>query len=208
MTNNPTPSPTTDTGRPHVASVRQVSREQVQIELELVTRVLASFDDCADERLKLVMQSLVTHLHSFIRAVRLTEEEWNTAIEFLTAAGHITDDKRQEFVLLSDTLGASMQTIAINNQTYRDATEATVFGPFFVEDAPRIEIGWDMAGGAAGQPCWVEGTVKDTDGNPGLGSRSGRRIMTVSTMSSMRTDESPGGPTCSPTTGAITPSGV
>ena len=125
------------------------------------------------------MQSLTRHLHNFIREVRLTEEEWNTAIEFLTAAGHITDDKRQEFILLSDVLGASMQTIAVNNQAYKGATEATVFGPFFVEDAPEIPIGGDIAGGAAGQPCWVEGTVTDTEGRPGPGradrSLGGRR---------------------------------
>ena len=93
------------------------------------------------------------------------------AIEFLTAAGHITDDRRQEFILLSDVLGASMQTIAVNNEAYGDATEATVFGPFFVEDAPEIAIGGDIAGGAAGEPCWVEGTVTDTDGKPVPGAR-------------------------------------
>ena len=117
------------------------------------------------------MQALARHLHAFLREVRLTEEEWKRAIEFLTAAGHITDDRRQEFILLSDVLGASMQTIAVNNEAYGDATEATVFGPFFVEDSPEIELGGDIAGGAAGQPCWVEGTVTDTDGNPVPGAR-------------------------------------
>ena len=112
------------------------------------------------------MQALVKHLHAFIRDVRLTEAEWNQAIEFLTAVGHITDDRRQEFILLSDVLGASMQTINVNNEAYGDATEATVFGPFFVDDAPEIPLGGDIAGEAPGQPCWVEGTVTDTDGNP------------------------------------------
>ena len=148
-----------------------VSAEQTEVEETLVRDVLASFDRCEDPRLKQVMESLVTHLHAFIRDVRLTEAEWETAIGFLTAAGHITDDKRQEFVLLSDVLGASMQTIAVNNQAYKGATEATVFGPFFTEDAPRIEIGGDIAGGAAGQPCWVEGRVVDTDGKPVPGAR-------------------------------------
>jgi hydroxyquinol 1,2-dioxygenase len=112
------------------------------------------------------MASLVRHLHSFIRDVRLSEEEWGVAIDFLTRAGHITDNVRQEFILLSDTLGASMQTININNEAYKDATEATVFGPFFVQDAPYVELGGDLAFGAPGEPCWVEGTVKDTEGNP------------------------------------------
>lgn len=145
---------------------QDVAQEQRNVEESLTQTVLASFADCDNPRLKELMESLVTHLHAFVRDVRLTEAEWNTAIEFLTAVGHITDDKRQEFILLSDVLGVSMQTINVNNATYKDATEATVFGPFFVEDAPEIPIGGDIAGGAPGQPCWVEGTVKDTDGNP------------------------------------------
>lgn len=149
----------------------EVSPAQHQVEEDLIERVLASFEDCADPRLKQIMQSLTTHLHSFIREVRLTEQEWNEAIEFLTRVGHITDDKRQEFVLLSDTLGASMQTIAVNNEAYGDATEATVFGPFFLDDAPQIELGGDIAFGAEGQPAWVEGTVRDTEGNPVPGAR-------------------------------------
>ena len=143
-----------------------ISEAQRQIEQDLVDRVVASFDNCDDPRLKQIMQSLTVHLHDFIRDVRLTEEEWNTAIEFLTRVGHITDDKRQEFVLLSDTLGASMQTIAINNEAYKDATEATVFGPFFVNDAPHVKLGGDISFGAKGQPAWIEGTVTDAEGNP------------------------------------------
>lgn len=153
------------------ATSTHISAAQTAVEDQLVDTVVASFDATPDARLKQVMQSLTRHLHAFIRDVRLTEAEWNTAIEFLTAAGHITDDKRQEFVLLSDVLGASMQTIAVNNQTYKGATEATVFGPFFVADAPEIPLGGDISGGAAGQPCWVEGTVTDTDGNPVPGAR-------------------------------------
>jgi hydroxyquinol 1,2-dioxygenase len=147
------------------------SPEQALVEQKLVDTVVASFDKTEDPRLKQLMQALTRHLHNFVREVRLTEAEWNTAIEFLTAAGHITDDKRQEFILLSDVLGLSMQTIAINNQAYKGATEATVFGPFFVDDAPEIPRGGDIAGGAAGQPCWVEGTITDTTGNPVPGAR-------------------------------------
>lgn len=149
----------------------EISPEQTAVEEDLIERVLASFAQTQDPRLKTVMESLTRHLHAFIRDVRLTEDEWNAAIEFLTAVGHITDDRRQEFVLLSDVLGASMQTIAVNNEAYENATEATVFGPFFVEDAPEIPIGGDIAGGASGQPCWVEGTVTDTAGNPVPGAR-------------------------------------
>jgi protocatechuate 3,4-dioxygenase beta subunit len=143
-----------------------VPREQQERESQLVERVVASFGATPDPRLKDLMQALTRHLHAFLREVRLTEEEWQRAIEFLTAAGHITDDRRQEFILLSDILGASMQTIAINNEAYQNATEATVFGPFFVEGSPEIEPGGDIAAGASGEPCWVEGTVTDTFGRP------------------------------------------
>ena len=140
--------------------------EQQAREAELVDAVLASFENTPDARTKLVLESLVRHLHEFLRETRLTEQEWRAGIEFLTAAGHITDDRRQEFVLLSDVLGVSMQTIAINNQAYADATEATVLGPFFVEGSPDVDLGGDIAFGAPGEPCWVEGSVSDTDGNP------------------------------------------
>ncbi|TJY66249.1 hydroxyquinol 1,2-dioxygenase [Arthrobacter sp. CAU 1506] len=155
----------------HISCSAPVSAEQTAVEERLTEYVLASFDNASDARLKQIMRALVRHLHAFIRDVRLSEAEWNKAIEFLTAVGHITDDKRQEFILLSDVLGASMQTINVNNEAYRNATEATVFGPFFVDDAPEIPIGGDIANGASGQPCWVEGTVKDTDGNPIPGAR-------------------------------------
>ncbi|GAA3785381.1 dioxygenase [Streptomyces phyllanthi] len=149
----------------------QVAAEQQAREKDLVDKVVASFETAQDPRLKQLMQALTRHLHAFLREVRLTEAEWDAAIRFLTAAGHITDDKRQEFILLSDVLGASMQTIAINNEAYANATEATVLGPFFVEGSPEIPLGGDMSFGAAGQPCWVEGTVTDTDGKPVPGAR-------------------------------------
>jgi hydroxyquinol 1,2-dioxygenase len=143
--------------------------EQAAREQELVDRVLESFAGTPDARLKELVQSLTRHLHAFLREVRPTEEEWQAAIAFLTDTGHITDDRRQEFVLLSDVLGASMQTIAINNPAYADATEATVFGPFFVEGSPEIPMGGDLAGDAPGEPCWVEGTVRDSNGKPVVG---------------------------------------
>lgn len=152
-------------------SVTETDAAQAEVEERLIENVLRSFEGCQDPRLKEVMESLVKHLHGFIRDVRLTEPEWNNAIEFLTAVGHITDDRRQEFILLSDVLGASMQTINVNNAAHKDATEATVFGPFFVDDAPEIPVGGDIAGGAPGEPCWVEGSVRDTDGNPVAGAR-------------------------------------
>ncbi|SFP61922.1 dioxygenase [Actinomadura madurae] len=155
----------------HSDTAPDTATEQARREQELLGRVLRSFDDCADPRLKELMQALVRHLHAYLREVRLTEGEWRKAVEFLTGVGHITDGERQEFILLSDVLGASMQTITINDPARGDATEATVFGPFFVEDAPRIEPGGDIGGGAPGEPCWVEGTVRGIGGEPVPGAR-------------------------------------
>lgn len=152
-------------------AVTWTATEQAEREQALLERVLASFDQCPDDRLRQVMASLVRHLHGFLREVRLTEEEWQAAIAFLTAAGQISDEKRQELILLSDVLGASMQTVTINHEAPGDATESTVLGPFFVEGSPEIGRGGDLAFGAAGEPCWVEGTVTDTTGAPVAGAR-------------------------------------
>lgn len=128
--------------------------------------VLARHADMADPRLKQIMTSLVKHLHEFAREVHLTEDEWFTGIEFLTRCGHITDDKRQEFILLSDVLGLSMLTVAQNNDKPAGCTEATVLGPFHVEGAPHYELGDDIANGAHGQPCVVRGTIRGIGGEP------------------------------------------
>jgi hydroxyquinol 1,2-dioxygenase len=128
--------------------------------------VLARLSTTPDPRLKEILTSLVQHLHSFAREVKLTEAEWLAGIQFLTATGQMCDDKRQEFILLSDTLGLSMLTVAMNNDKPAGCTEPTVFGPFFLEDAPRYELGDDVANGAKGEPCLVRGTVKSLDGTP------------------------------------------
>ena len=128
--------------------------------------VIASFANTSDPRLKEIMTSLVQHLHAFAREVKLTEAEWFRGIEFLTRCGHITDDKRQEFILLSDVLGLSMLTVTMNNDKPAGCTEATVFGPFHVEGAPHYKLGDDVANGAKGTPCVVYGTVKGIDGEP------------------------------------------
>ncbi|MGC2192545.1 MAG: dioxygenase [Candidatus Dormiibacterota bacterium] len=133
-------------------------------EQALTDSVLRSFANTASPRHRAVMESLVRHLHAFIREVRLTDDEWRRGIEFLTRTGHITDQHRQEFILLSDVLGASMMIIGVNETAERTVTESTVFGPFFLSQSPQIELGGDIAQGAPGQPCFVEGTVRGIDG--------------------------------------------
>jgi protocatechuate 3,4-dioxygenase beta subunit len=140
-------------------------------EQDVTDRVLASFAGAPSDRYRDVMQALVRALHGFAREVRLTQEEWEQAIAFLTRCGEITDERRQEFILLSDVLGLSMLTVGINAPQDPRATEATVFGPFFVQGSPEIPLGGDMGGSASGRPCWVEGRVTDVEGTPVPGAR-------------------------------------
>ena len=135
----------------------------------LTDAVLARHANAPSPRLKAVLTSLVTHLHAFAREVDLSEEEWAEGIAFLTRCGEITDARRQEFILLSDVLGLSMLTVAMNNDKPPGCTEATVFGPFHVEGAPRYPLGADIANGARGIPCDVRGTVRGLHGEPVAG---------------------------------------
>ena len=133
--------------------------------------VIERFSRTPDPRLKEILTSLIQHLHAFARDVHLTEEEWFKGIDFLTRTGHMCNDKRQEFILLSDTLGLSMLTVAMNNKKPAGCTEATVFGPFYVEGAPEYRNGDDVANGAHGKPCLVRGTVRGLNGEPVPGAR-------------------------------------
>jgi hydroxyquinol 1,2-dioxygenase len=133
---------------------------------ELTDAVVASFDNSTNPRTKVVMSALVRHLHAFAREVNLSEEEYFTAIDFLTRTGQISTGTRQEFVLLADVLGLSMLTVGLGNPSTSGATESTVFGPFFVEGSPGVELGADIANGAPGQPCLVSGRVLNTKGEP------------------------------------------
>ncbi|MRD46631.1 hydroxyquinol 1,2-dioxygenase [Caenimonas koreensis DSM 17982] len=147
--------------------MRNLSQDSSQD--SITQAALASFSATPDARLRQVMTSLVQHLHAFAQDVKLTEKEWFEGIAFLTRCGHITDDKRQEFILLSDVLGLSMLTVAMNNDKPPGCTEATVFGPFHVEGAPHYPLGADIANGAKGTPCLVRGTVRSIDGQPVTG---------------------------------------
>jgi hydroxyquinol 1,2-dioxygenase len=138
-------------------------------EANLTEIVLARLENTADPRFKQLMESLVKHLHAFVREVELTESEWFEAIRFLTATGQKCDDKRQEYILLSDVLGVSMLVDAINHRRPGAATENTVLGPFYVHGAPEIQNGGDMAAGWEGEPTHDSGTVRSTDGKPVAG---------------------------------------
>ena len=127
--------------------------------------VAGSFDGTPDPRLRRIMQSLVQHLHAFVKDIELTEAEWAQAIAFLTETGHRCDDVRQEFVLLSDVLGVSMLVETINHRA-AGATESTVLGPFHVVESPRRALGDSVSLTGKGEPCLVTGRVTGPDGEP------------------------------------------
>ena len=132
----------------------------------LTCQVVASFDNAEDPRLRQVLQSLVRHLHAFALDVDLTMAEWETAIGFLTRTGQMCDDKRQEFILLSDTLGFSMLVDAINHRSMDGATETTVLGPFYVPPLQELPPDSDIAGSTQGTPLYVSARVVAPDGAP------------------------------------------
>jgi hydroxyquinol 1,2-dioxygenase len=134
----------------------------------LTDAVLKRFGKTKDARLRQLMTSLVKHLHAFAKDVKLTEEEWFEGIKFLTAVGQKCDDKRQEFILLSDVLALSMMVVMLNHKTAPGATEATVLGPFFAHGAKEYEYGADLREGATqkGEDVWVSGRVLSVDGKP------------------------------------------
>jgi len=126
--------------------------------------VLKSFSSIKNERLKELMSSIVTHLHEVVKETEPTFEEWLTAIEFLTRTGHKCDDRRQEFILLSDVLGVSMLLDAINNRKSKNETETTVLGPFHTPSS-KMNNGDNIANNVEGENCVVQGKIIDINGN-------------------------------------------
>ena len=141
-------------------------------EKQLTPEVIRRMRKTKNPRLKQVMASFVKHLHAFVREVKPTQEEWMTGIQFLTETGHWSTGKRQEFILMSDTLGVSMLVDALNYKAAKGATQSTVLGPFHREGAPEYPLGANVAKNASdGEPCDVTGTVRGTDGKPVAGAK-------------------------------------
>ena len=133
---------------------------------DITAAAVASFGGADDERLRTLAQALSRHLHAFAMEVGLTQGEWEEGIRILTETGHITDDRRQEFILWSDTLGLSMLVDALANPLPSGATESTVLGPFYVPGSPLRPYGASIAEEVAGAPAWIHGKVLDLDGGP------------------------------------------
>jgi protocatechuate 3,4-dioxygenase beta subunit len=136
-------------------------------EESLTEAVIERIAGTPDARLKEVMTSFIRHLHAFVRETRPTPREWAAGIEFLTRTGQMCDAKRQEFILVSDTLGVSMLVDFLNYGKHANATESTVTGPFFVQGAPEVPVGGSIARpGTPGRPALVTGSVRNAQGKP------------------------------------------
>ena len=128
--------------------------------------VLEQVGKSPSPRIRQISEAAVRHLHNFVREVEPTMDEWEWAIRFLTETGQMCSNTRQEFILLSDTFGVSMLVDAINHRFSAGATETTVLGPFYVQDPPVFALGADISPGMAGEPLYVEGSVRGSDGRP------------------------------------------
>lgn len=135
-------------------------------EANLSDVVSAAMAGAKNLRFRQIMTSLVKHLHSFIREVNLTESEWMAGIQFLTAVGQKCDDRRQEFILLSDTLGATTMKDIVNNRKPEGVTEYTILGPFHRPDAPEYPFSANMAGNISGDAVIMKGRVMSQSGSP------------------------------------------
>ncbi|WP_328604440.1 hypothetical protein OG943_30910 [Amycolatopsis sp. NBC_00345] len=134
----------------------------------ITAEVQKTFDGAVDERTREIFVKLVQHLQDFTREVRLTGEEWFTAVDFLERVGRLSSPTRQEFVLLSDILGLSVLVDQINHGE-GSATDSTLLGPFYVEGRPHAENGADISGGVPGMPLFFTGRVLDSAGEPVAG---------------------------------------
>jgi protocatechuate 3,4-dioxygenase beta subunit len=150
--------------------MQDTSARRSTTEDDITAEVLRRFEATPDPRLREIMRALVRHLHGFVKDVQLTEPEWFAAVEFLTDTGRMCTDRRQEFILLSDTLGVSMVVDLINHRKPDGATESTVFGPFHRDGAPEMSAGGNIAPrDAGGTPMIVSGRVVDPGGGPIVG---------------------------------------
>jgi hydroxyquinol 1,2-dioxygenase len=132
-----------------------------------LAEVLDEYNDAANERVGEIARSAIKHLYAFVEEVGLTREEWFQGIEFLTAVGQMCDDQRQEFILLSDTLGVSMLVEMINQEGAEGTTDPTVFGPFHVEGAPMRKMGESIViDDDPGPRVTFRGSVRDLQANP------------------------------------------
>lgn len=132
----------------------------------LTAAALARLAKTTNPRMKQIMTALIRHLHGFVRETGLIPAEWKAGIEFLTEVGHITDDKRQEFILLSDTLGVSAMVDLVRHRSLEHGTYSSLLGPFYRDGAPERPLGASIAGNTPGESIVLRGQVTDAHGRP------------------------------------------
>ncbi|KAF2133522.1 aromatic compound dioxygenase [Dothidotthia symphoricarpi CBS 119687] len=150
----------TGPGDASIPTLKDLTIENITDNVHLIN------SQCADPRLKYIMERLVTHLHDFARETRLSFEEWMAGIQFLTAVGQTCTDVRQEFILLSDIVGLSLLVDSIDHPKPPSSTEGTVLGPFHTHDAATLTPGSSISGDPNGDPLLVLCSVKTTSGQP------------------------------------------
>jgi protocatechuate 3,4-dioxygenase beta subunit len=130
--------------------------------------VLEQMSTTPDPRMKEIMESAVRHLHAFAREVKLTPAEWMMGIEFMTKVGQMCNPARQEFILLSDTVGLSALVNIMHDKTRtEEATGASLLGPFYRENTPVMEYGASMADPKkGGQEVVLYGRITNAKGEP------------------------------------------
>ena len=145
---------------PAFPSLKDLTTDNITDNVHLVN------SQCTDPRLRYLVHRVVTHLHDFARETRLSTDEWQAGVQFLTQIGQISNELRHEMILLSDTLGLSMLVDAINHPRMPPATEGTVLGPFHTHDAEEMDHGAVLHHDPEATRLLVVGSVKDTKGNP------------------------------------------
>lgn len=140
-------------------------------EESLTGAVLETMKGATNPRAQKVLNAFTRHLHAFLEEIEPTEEEWEWGINFLTKTGHLSTGGRQEFVLLSDVMGATARVDLVNHRFPSGATENSVLGPFYVENRPAFENGMDISGGIKGDPMFFSARVLNTQGDPISGAR-------------------------------------
>jgi catechol 1,2-dioxygenase len=134
---------------------------------ELTHDVIDRMRDAENPRLREILELVVSHVHAIVREAKITHDEWRQAIDFLTRAGKMCSESRQEFILLSDILGISMLVDAIDHVGGPGISESTVLGPFYAGQQRELAAGESiLLREEEGDPLEMRGHVTDSLGRP------------------------------------------
>jgi hydroxyquinol 1,2-dioxygenase len=134
---------------------------------ELTHDVIARMNHAQSARLRDVMEIVVRHLHAIVREAKVTQGEWAQAIDFLTRAGQMCSESRQELILLSDILGVSMLVDAVDNVAGPGITDSTALGPFYAGEQRELAQGDSiLLREEEGEQLVMTGRVSGPEGQP------------------------------------------